>query len=410
MNHKVCLLLGLLASLVLCAACSGSGNDQDGEKARNIILFIGDGMGGAHREAIRLSTAGFEGSLSMDALRYSGLSRTGSADDEDFVTDSAAAATAIASGVKTHNGAVGVGTDGEQVTTVLEEAIQHGKATGLVTTSQVTDATPAAFAAHVPDRGDQSEIARQYIEESRPDVILGGGEDFWYPEGDPGAYPDRQPEDPEEESRGSEGDLAHQAERSGYKYIADPDELEDAEGTKILGLFANEEMFQDGTEGEAVYDPVVPLPAMTSKAIEVLSKDEEGFILVVEEEAIDAMSHENNAELVLEAGQQFDEAVSVARSYAKNHPETLLIVTADHETGGLAVEGAHEAGVYPVDGPFGVVDSDQEFAVGWSTEGHTAVPVPVTAEGPGADRLVGTYENTHVHDVMKKALLGEGKE
>src|SRR3712207_5065186 len=157
MNHKVCLLLGLLASLVLCAACSGSGNDQDGEKARNIILFIGDGMGGAHREPIRLSTAGFEGSLSMDALRYSGLSRTGSADDEDFVTDSAAAATAIASGVKTHNGAVGVGTDGEQVTTVLEEAIQHGKATGLVTTSQVTDATPAAFAAHVPDRGDHSE-------------------------------------------------------------------------------------------------------------------------------------------------------------------------------------------------------------------------------------------------------------
>jgi alkaline phosphatase len=399
---------------ILAGGCVGGVGGSDGSKAKSVVLFVGDGMGAAHREAISLSAVGLGGALAMDNLPYSGLSRTDSADSEDFVTDSAAGGVALASGVKTYNGAVGVDADGERVSTILEQAKEAGKSTGLVTTSQVTDATPATFAAHVPERGDQSEIARQYVEESRPDVILGGGEDFWYPEGDSGAYPDNPPEDPEERSKGSEGALADRAERSGYKYIADPDELEGAQGSKILGLFANEEMYQPKPEGEGgAYDPVVPLPEMTRKAIETLSQNEEGFFLVVEEEAIDGMSHENNGELTLRAGRQLDEAVEVARSYLEDHQDTLLVVTADHEAGGLAVQGADPEGPdgaddSSADGPFRVAGSDRRFSLGWSTVSHTSVPVPVTADGPGAENLTGVYENTHVYDVMVGALLGEG--
>src|SRR5919205_484236 len=124
-------------------------------------------------------------------------------DPEAFVTDSAAGGTAIATGVKTFNGAVGIDADENSVPTVLERAGGAGKATGLVTDSQVTDATPASFGAHIADRDKQSEIARQYIEKSKPDVILGGGEDYWYPEDDPGAFPDEPKVDPEEKSIGT---------------------------------------------------------------------------------------------------------------------------------------------------------------------------------------------------------------
>jgi alkaline phosphatase len=128
------------------------------------------------------------------------------------------------------------------------------------------------------------------------------------------------------------------------------------------------------------------------------------------------MSHENNGELTLKAGRQFDEAVEVARSYLEDHQDTLLVVAADHETGGLAVQGADPEGPDttdnpPADGPFRVAGSDRKkFSVGWNTVSHSSVPVPITADGPGAENLTGVYENTHVYDVMQKALLGEGRQ
>jgi len=387
------LLATIITALIFCVSCSGGtedGRDQDAVRAKSVILFVGDGMGAAHHEAIKLSTSGLEGNSAMDSLAYSGLSHTSSADPEDFVTDSAAAATALASGVKTYNGAVGVDADGEPVTTILEEAQKAGKSTGIVTTSTATDATPAAFAAHVFARTNQNEIARQYIEETGPDVILGGGGDLWH----------------SESREGSGGNLVEQAERSGYEYVADPNHLESTQSPKILGLFTDGAMFLEGTEGEGIYDPAVSLPTMTDKAIETLSQDDDGFFLVVEEEAIDAMSHANNGELALKAAKRLDEAVSLGRTYAEENPDTLVIVTADHETGGLGIEGADGSD----DGPFRVAGTyRQAFEMGWTTTEHTADSVPVTAEGPGAEKLVGVYENTHVYDVMKEALLGAGK-
>jgi alkaline phosphatase len=412
----------VLSALIATLASARAGEAQEAqptsERAKNVIIFIGDGMGTSQRDLIRYATVGTEGQLAMDSMPYAGRSETSPLDPEGFVTDSAAGGTAIATGVKTFNGAVGIDAQENPVPTVLERAREAGKATGLVTDSQVTDATPASFGAHIADRDKQSEIARQYIEESKPEVILGGGEDYWYPEGDPGAHPDEPKVDPEEKSAGTEGDLVQKAQDLGYEYVTDAGELRTASGPRVLGLFANEEMFQQAPEGEgAIYDPPVSLSQMTQKAIETLSQDPEGFLLMVEEEAVDEMAHQSNAGLLIKAGRQLDEAVKVGQSFAESDPETLVIVTADHETGSLAIEDTNEIQSDPEypnesgegrtaeDGPFRVANSDKKFLVDWTTTNHTAEDVPVTAMGPGGQNLVGVYENTHIHDAISSALF-----
>ncbi len=413
----------MLFALITALAPAGAGEAQEAGsadgRAKNVIIFIGDGMGTSQRDLIRYATVGTEGQLAMDAMPYAGRSGTSPLDPEAFVTDSAAGGTAIASGVKTFNGAVGIDAEENPVPTVLERAERAGKATGLVSNSQITDATPASFGSHVADRDEQSEIARQYLEESKPEVILGGGEDYWYPEDNPGAHPDEPEVDPEEKSAGTEGNLVRKARDLGYEYATDAAELRAAGGPRLLGLFANEEMFQQNPEGEgAVYDPQVALSEMTQKAIDTLSQDPDGFLLMVEEEGIDEMAHQSNAELVIEAGRQLDEAVEVGKSFAESDAETLVIVAADHETGSLAIEDTNEIQSDPAypnesgegrtseDGPLRVANSDKKFLVDWTTANHTAEDVPVTAMGPGGENLVGVYENTHIHDAMLDALFG----
>lgn len=141
---------------------------------------------------------------------------------------------------------------------------------------------------------------------------------------------------------------------------------------------------------------------MTEKALEVLDRDEDGFFLFVEEEAVDGMGHANNGTLMLSAMQGLDEAVAVAVAYVADHPDTLLVVTGDHEAGGLTIEDAGQGD----DGPFAVADSDRQFSLDWSSDEHTGVPTPVTAQGPGSERLAGSYPNTHLHTVLSDALLG----
>lgn len=386
-------------------------------RAKNVILFIGDGMGSTHRNLIRYVNVGPQGKLEMDTMPVAGRSQTFPHDPKAMVTDSAAGGTALATGVKTYNGAIGVDEDGNPVRSVLELAARNGKATGLVTTSQVTDATPAAFGAHVADRGDQSRIARQFLESSRPQVILGGGEDRWLPAGTPGAFPDAPAEDPTEKSSGTEGDLIAKAKKLGYQYVTDTAGLKAAKGDKILGLFANEEMFQQAPEGKGdVYAPRVSLRDMTAKAISTLSRDDDGFFLMVEEEGIDEMAHKANATQVPKAGKNLDEAVGVAKRYAAARGDTLVIVVADHETGSPAIEDVPELqdnpkypnergeGVTAEDGPFGAPGTDRRFVVDWTTTNHSAEDVPLTAMGPGSERLSGVYENTHVHDAMVAAM------
>ena len=365
--RRAALVAGAVASAatLLAVAFSSSaeqrrdgGNGERTPTARNVIFLHGDGMGPSHRELTRLGTVGKDGELVMDQLAYAGLVHTDSDDPEEAVTDSAAGATAYASGVRTYNGAIGVDSDGESVPTLLERAEAADKSTGLVTTAQVTDASPAAFGAHVPDRAQQSEIARQYLDSSKPEVILGGGEDRWLPPGNPGAYPDNPPKDPTEQSSSDRGDLIARAQGLGYEYVSDARGMQRSRARKLLGLFANEEMFEQRPEGQGdLYEPVVSLSEMTSKALGILSRDRDGFFLVVEEEGIDEFAHRNNAEKTLLTGQALDKAVEVALRFAATHPGTLIVVAGDHETGGLAIEnvgGDDESGdgVSAEDGPF----------------------------------------------------------
>jgi alkaline phosphatase len=368
-------------------------------------------MAAAHREAGRLSVAGLDSRLEMDSLPVSGSLTTDSRDPKTLVTDSAAGATAWATGQKTYNGAISVDLDRRPLPILGAAAKAAGRATGLVTTAQVTDASPAAFFSHTPDRAQQDGIARQYLEESRPDVILGGGEDWWHPAGTPGSFPDNPADDPTEASKGTQGDLVDRARQLGYAYASTHDQLQQAEGPRLLGLFANEEMFQQKPEGQGdVYSPVVDLPTMTRKALDVLDAGDRGFFLLVEEEAVDEFAHNNNGPRVLQAVGQLDAAVAVARRYVADHPDTLLVVTGDHECGGLTIENPgvadDESGDAESveDGPFPVKDSPQTFAMDWTTTEHTDVPVPVTAEGPGAERFVGQHPNTYVHEVLSQAL------
>lgn len=405
----VVLSLSVLSALAMAsfvqAKDSEAKHDSHG-KAKNVILFVGDGMGVAARQTIKLATVGTNGELAMNDMPYTGMVHTSST---SAITDSAAAATAIATGVKTYNGAIGLDMNKRPVKTVLELAKKAGKSTGLVTTSQITDATPAAFGAHVADRSSQSEIAKQYLENSKVDVLLGGGEDYWYPAGN---YPDNPPENPSEASKGMSGNLVEKATQWGYRYVTNADELRKAKGNKLLGLFANEEMFRHHPEGEGdAYNPVVSLPDMTQKAIDTLSKNKKGFFLVVEEEGIDEMAHENNTTLTIKAGQELDKSVALAKKFAKQHPDTLVLVVADHETGGLAIEAVDSNDessdgktISGEDGPFNVAHADQQFYVDWTTSGHTANDVLLTATGRQAELFAGVYENTYIHDALVEAM------
>ncbi len=388
----------------------GYGHGQGhGTRARNVIFIQGDGMGIAARELIRLATKGQDGELAMNQMDVTGLVHTDSADPEEAVTDSAAAATAYATGVRSYNGAIGVDVNGDSVPTLLEQARDAGKATGLVTTSQVTDATPAAFGSHVLDRSDQSEIARQYLENTRPDVILGGGEDFWLPAGTPGNWPDNPSTDPTEQSKGTAGNLVERAQELGYTYVHDADGLAAVDSGPVLGLFANEEMFEHRNEGEGdLYDPSVPLKTMASKALDIVSQDRDGFFLLIEEEGIDEMEHHGNATLTVKAGAALDDTVAMALDFAVRTPGTLVVVVGDHETGGLAIETVDDEDENgtgdQAEDTLPIANSDLTMTVDWSTGGHTGAATPVTAEGPGADRLAGFIKNTDVHDAVQFAL------
>jgi alkaline phosphatase len=347
-----------------------------------VILFIGDGMGEAHRNAARWSDVGQSGALAMDRMTTLGWSQTASADNA--VTDSAAAATSLATGVKTNNGMIGQDPAGNPLTTILERAQASGMAVGLVTNVQMTHATPAAFAAHVDHRNKMTKIASQMLATS-VDVLLGGGEDEFLPESITGCYPE-----PGERTDGR--NLITEAQNAGYTYVCDAASLaalDPASTSKLLGLFADEGMTRP-------YSP--SLEEMTQKAIDILSQDPDGFFLMVEGGQIDWASHINDAANVISDTVGFDQAVALGKDYAASADDVLIIVTADHETGGMSVDLASGD-----QGPF-FMPEGTAFYVSWSTDYHTAADVPTAAQGPWSDLLAGTHENTYIHEVMRRAL------
>ncbi|MDH5507777.1 MAG: alkaline phosphatase, partial [Anaerolineae bacterium] len=273
--------------------------------AAGIILFIGDGMGEAQRTAGRWLSMGQDGQLAMDQMPVSGWSETRSLSSP--ITDSAAGATALASGIRTKNHRVGVDAEGNPTATILEQAKRLGWSVGLVTTTQMAHATPAAFAAHVLERNDMVEIALQ-MHTLGIDVLLGGGEDEFLPHGTTGCFP-------EFGERSDGRNLIEEAQTAGYTYVCDAaalNALDPASTPRLLGLFAD----------EGISRPFAPsLADMTKIAIQILSQNPNGFFLMVEGGQVDWASHDNKAEETMRSVLGLDSAVAVAQVYAATHPD-----------------------------------------------------------------------------------------
>ncbi|MAT42938.1 MAG: alkaline phosphatase [Anaerolineaceae bacterium] len=343
-----------------------------------IIVFIGDGMGAEHRKAAQWVNVGFDGYLNMDSLPIHGWSQTASSNA--LITDSAAGATAIATGIRTNNGMIAMSPELVALKTVLEYAQERGLATGLVSTVQISHATPAAFASHVSSRTMMNEIALQLLE-NHVNVLLGGGEDEFLPYGSYGCFPE-----PGERLDGR--NLLDEAGAIGYTTICTPEQLtalNTGETFNLIGLFGDEAM-------QRPYRP--NLAEMTSTAIDVLKNDPQGFFLMVEGGQIDWASHNNDSLNAIQDTIDFDEAVSVGIDFVNSQPHATLIVTADHETGGMSLH-LSSTGDSSEEGPF-FSKEGIPFFVNWGTTGHTAANVPITALGEGGYLLDTTVPNTQI--------------
>lgn len=436
------------AGQVASASGSGEGPGQqaamygDTSHPKNVIFLVGDGMGPAYNTAYRYfadnpDTKEVENTAFDDYLV--GTQQTYSDDDKENITDSAAAGTAFSSGHKTYNGAIGVDKEGHDLESVLERAKKLGKSTGLVSTAEVTDATPAVYAANVDDRDKKDEIAHQFYDQRinnqhKVDVILGGGAKYFGKEN---------------------GNITDQFKKDGYGVVTNRQQLENAKEDRLLGLFADKNMplAIDADEEQP------ELLDLQNAALERLSKNDKGFFLMVEGASIDKQGHANDVTGVMSEMEGFEKAFANAIDYAKSHPDTLVVATADHSTGGLSMGqgSAYEWNPDPIknmkhsgkwmtdqiaDGQdvkktmqagYGFDLSEKEMKAiqqeadalkkinkddeaydsqlqklqdaiqapinkksntGWTTNGHTGEDVNTYAFGPGADQFQGNIDNT----------------
>lgn len=410
------LLTSLLLSLAIFASLIHAGMAEDiierQETAKNVILLIGDGMGFPHLTSARIEkadnnlTAYADTELYMDNMEHTGYVTTFSANS--FVTDSAPAATSMATGHKTNNGVLSQdatahkGKDGKNLTTILEMAESANKSTGVVTTTRVTHATPAAFYAHVDNRDNESEIADQLLA-SNAEVVMGGGLKFFVGKNETDPLGGKS-------KRSDDRDLLVEFGKKGYAIVYNESALMAlaANSTvKVLGLFDNDHMKYE-LEREGSGEPSVA--EMTTKALEVLSKDEDGFFLMVEGGRIDHASHARNLSNNLGDTLAFDDAVKVALDFAAKNNDTLVIVTADHECGGFVLQPAdletYEAsGVDPIFAS-GMITNPRSYNFTAGDEAtHTAVDVPIMASGPGSEKVGhGKLDNTQIFSIMKEAF------
>jgi alkaline phosphatase len=357
---------------------------------KNIILMIGDGMGVSQVTAGRVA----KGELAMEQLDTVGLMTTHSLNK--IVTDSAAAATAMGTGTKTRNGALGVDINNQPLETVAEIARDEGKAVGLVASCSITHATPAGFAVHVPSRNMDERIAEQIVE-AEFDVLFAGGRAWFQPKSESGAA------DAMDKSPAGYGKMKESSgERTDGK-----DLLEELRKQMPVAETA-EEFYKLGKTDRAaallysLHPPPaaqqsVSLADQTEKALEILFRDEDGFFLMVEGSQIDWAGHKNDGKWLVEEVVAFDDAVAVAAQFARENPDTLLIVTADHETGGFAL---HD----------GSIEEKAVYATGFSWGKHTGSMVPVFASGPGSTALGGVIDNTDLGRILKNYAGGNAAE
>lgn len=373
------LRLALMVALVTVQVCALALPALAEGPARSVILFIGDGMGVQIVSIARLYAERELGSeLNMVRLANrgtTGLVSTNSADK--LVTDSAASGTAIATGVMTNNGVVGMDPEGGILQNIFEVAVWEGKSVGVVTTSLVTDATPAVFLAHAQSRSMHHDIARQIVE-GQAGVVMGGGRVFFEP--------------PPKGNREDANDMLEAARDRGFQVVTTAREMDAAAGGRLLGLFSPElmpyELVRDTTA-------VPSLAEMAMKALDILDDDPDGFMLVVEGGRIDHAAHENSIDYALADLLAFDDAIGRAMAYQEQDSTLTIVVTADHDTGGPAITGTNYA--YPGYGALEEIVDGKSGFLDWISRHHTATMVPVFALGPRSSRFGGVRHNTEIN-------------
>lgn len=418
---------------------------------KNVIILIPDGMA---NDATALARWYKGSSLTLDSMA-SGMVRTHSADAP--IADSAPAGTAFATGYKSHTGYVGVLPDKatmpgqtaiapedakKPVASILEASRLAGKATGIIATSEIMHATPADFSAHYPNRSNYDALSKQQVYNGM-DVVLGGGSKFL-------------------EAAGREDgvNLLSSIKALGYDYVTTPEAMKASTSSKLWGMFAPASMSYDMDRDPAEQPS---LAEMTAKAIEVLSKDEDGFFLMVEGSKVDWAAHANDPIGIISDVLAFDDAVKTAVDYAKTNTETVVVAVTDHQNGGLTIGNASTSRTYDKEplstfiGPlkkakltgegveamlntqrtnvqavmqqyYGITDlTSEEIAeikaaspgslnytvgpmiskrsgIGWTTGGHTGGDVVLYTYAPNNDRPFGVIDNTDVAKYMARVL------
>ncbi len=359
------------------------------KKAKNVIFLIGDGMSISQVSAYRLVQGGPNSRIAVDRFPYSGIVLTHA--ENAIVTDSASSATAYSTGRKTNNGALGMDSENNELENLTETLDQYGFVSSLLATSEITHATPAAFAAHVDLRWKTDEISAQMIE-SKVATFLGGGRHFFLPEEMDGKRKDAR-------------NLLEEVNAS-HTLLTTKDEMNDFNDNKlgkVFGLFADEHLRSIDSPDNHSSEPSLSemLQFAVKRSGQFINNGCNGFFIMGEGSQVDWAGHSNNLEYLKREMQDLDSAVEWAFNYAKQNTDTLVVVTADHETGGLLIEPAN-----PADYNGNEVKFSFNTAVGRGT--HTGVPVPVYAYGPGAENFTGTLDNTDVYRAVIEALeLGE---
>jgi alkaline phosphatase len=355
MKLTIVILLLTFTGLIPLKACNvgdPASHKKKNKSPRNIILMIGDGMGTTQLYA---GLTVKKGQLNIAKFPISGFVKTYSSDN--YITDSGAGATALATGTKTNNGYISVAPDGTVLETILEAAERKGLSTGLVATSSITHATPAGFIAHTSNRGNMEDIAMDFLK-TDIDVFIGGGYNNFT-------------------LRKDSLNLLDSLISRGYFVARDLKDVDLPTVNKLAALLASGHMPRVSAGRKDM------LLQGSSMAIKLLDRNKKGFFLMIEGSQMDWGGHDNNMEYVVEEMIDFDDAVGKVLEFARKDGETLVIVTSDHETGGLALTGG--------DISSGKVEG------GFIHKDHTAVMVPIFAYGPGAENFSGIMDNTEVN-------------
>lgn len=429
----------IVSTALTVTACAQLDNAPEKQFPKNIIYMIGDGMGPAYTTAYRyynddINTQEIEKTV-FDTI-LTGTART-YPDDDTYVTDSAASATALSSGIKSYNGAIAVDSDKKPVKTMLELAKEKNMLTALVVTSQINHATPASFTAHNESRRNYDEIANDYIDNKingklPVDLMFGGGTDYFIRE-------DRN--------------LVNEFVDNNYQYVDTLKNINNITQIPAIGLFNKIGLPYaiDATKNH--------LEVMTDKALKLIdNQSDKGFFMMIEGSQIDWCGHNNDITCAMAEMHDFANSIEIAKQYVDNNPDTILVVTADHSTGGLTIGANHKykweaqkVKDFKVSARklskklFKNSNLNQEWNkysstplsdheatslytaksldeaslfiavkevinartyTGWTTNGHTAMDVQVFSYGKGAEHFTGNLNNTDIAKQLIKFIKG----